>query len=125
MMLLLFRILPSFEATSRRGGLRVAAHYSIVMDGAYESGFLSVMRSEMGVVPHAVRKLERPADLHGVENAVEVNPLSTVIGPRLAAERFLDSGGDDRGLQGGKMLASHGRTRERATAASWRIAPRW
>jgi hypothetical protein len=86
---------------------RMQPHDRVVTLGADKSGFGSIVRAAMLVILHALGEWKTAADALAVEVAVEVEPLSAVLRPRLAAKGLLQTCGQDFGFKLLQMFAGH------------------
>src|SRR5208282_6785391 len=84
------------------------AHDRVMALGTDKSCLLPVVRATVLVIADARGELDSRADALAVEVAVEIDPLTAVVGPWLAAEGLLDPGGEDFRLKLSQVFAGHG-----------------
>ncbi len=77
---------------------------------AHKSSFLSVVCASVRMILNTIGESKATADCLYVEEAVKVNPLSAIQGPRRPTECLANAKPDNRLLKCSEMFASHGAT---------------
>jgi hypothetical protein len=99
-----------FRSTSENRQVRtlvVASHDAVVTLRTYEASLLSVMCAAMQMFLHTFGKGKTAHHRRRINEAVKVNPLSTIQRPRLSAESLANSAGENCLLKRSEMFANH------------------
>jgi len=85
----------------------MVAHDSILVDLANEARLLAIMGAEERMIPDAASKVERSSNGRSRQDAIKVNPLSTILRPSGPTKSLVEASVGDGPLQCDQMLTGH------------------